>query len=398
MRRIILSKMKIKKIIVLFLVTLIFTSCQTVTPPVSPTTTLLVTITQELPPPTQVPSLTPTITFTPTLKPSLTQTPIEVAPATSSTWDGGGIWVFQEAKKAYWVIDSVTGNTLHIVPLPEGCDYRPIAYTAIILCTQASGNYSLDLETGLTKPLPSQHSIGTWLSSPDGNYLAFWAENLNKKSDTFIYNRTTEEETKLTTNIFQTFNADWFALSVQGKYYAISQMLEPYVYQAYVINGDSLDIHQVSPKGVVASGDLAWSPVRYQLVYGVTTAFREIGLNPDQIYLKDFLTGSTRLVASKPARTSYDNFWYYPIWSPDGRKLALPLEQDNICIVDLSTDAQSCYPVAHGPIISISWSPDSQKVALVVSGGYLKILDVKSGEITTTEKYSSEIIRTIFWR
>ena len=65
------------------------------------------------------------------------------------------------------------------------------------------------------------------------------------------------------------------------------------------------------------------------------------------------------------------------IWSPDSSKLALVLDQRDICVVDVTKYNPDCVlmnnPQSGNEILSLTWSPDSNNLAFFTTDGKIKV-------------------------
>lgn len=73
------------------------------------------------------------------------------------------------------------------------------------------------------------------------------------------------------------------------------------------------------------------------------------------------------------------------IWSPDSSKLALVLDQRDICIVDVVENSTSCVPItnyfkAENKVWSLTWSPDSNYIAFIRTDGEINVFSLHDHE------------------
>jgi len=81
-----------------------------------------------------------------------------------------------------------------------------------------------------------------------------------------------------------------------------------------------------------------------------------------------------------------------PAWSPDGRWIAYMSDESGeyeLWVVQSDGKGERRRVTTDGAPFrySLRWAPDSEKLSLVVKGGYLKVVDVESGEVTDVDEH-----------
>ncbi|MFT7667558.1 MAG: tricorn protease [Planctomycetota bacterium] len=90
-----------------------------------------------------------------------------------------------------------------------------------------------------------------------------------------------------------------------------------------------------------------------------------------------------------------------PTWSPDGRWIAFMSDETGeyeLYVIQSDGKGETRQVTTDGSAFrySINWSPDSTMISLLVKGGFLKIIDVESGEITAVDEHNLAQYPTTF--
>lgn len=193
--------------------------------------------------------------------------------------------------------------------------------------------YIVDVKSGKTeKHVIKLDGAFTVSWSPDGNKIAF-VGNLNEKSDIFIFDLKTRQYSQLTNDVFTDDQPSW---SPDGRYIAF-----------------------VSDRGAYLSDKDLPSDFR---MHEYDYEFRDV-------YLIDVNSGEIIRCTNTPWEEAY------PIFSPDGKKLAYTSDESgifNIYLQDLQTGEY--YPVTNiqSGVLQINWDKEANKLVYTTffQGGF----------------------------
>ncbi len=218
--------------------------------------------------------------------------------------------------------------------------------------------YILDIKTGrITKHPMKLEGAFTTSWSPDGERIAF-VGNDNEKSDIYVFHLNTEEIQKVTDDVFTDDQPSW---SPDGRCIAF-----------------------VSDRGKYISDENL--PENFRM--------SEYDYEFRDIYIADLEAGEIRRITNTPWEEAF------PIFSPDGKKLAFTSDESgifNIYLQDLQNG--DYYPITNiiSGVLQIDWDRDANKLVYTTfyQGGYdlYKIdnpLDLEPLELELT-KYAKDM-------
>lgn len=301
----------------------------------------------------------------PAASPRATTTPLPVA----DLQEVGTIWIGHSQTDSLGVVNLGSGQ-VDTLKIPARCsDFSLVFETTQVVCIGSAGQLQLlDLLTDEMRDLsiPARR----WYEiSPNGPYLTYLYYDSQTQSENIAsYGLIEDNNTLLALNITATDDT-WLTqptVSYDGQHLAVVKYAEPNDYQVFEFVPGTSQYRQLSFGERRATWDIAWSPTALQLIYGATDIEQEIGNSPNYVMLVDIVTGQTRQLAKAPDGQFYQNFWNDPIWSSDGSRVLMVLEQ-KLCVITITTGEESCTQVAEADqkINLPIWSPGGDNIAFM---------------------------------
>jgi WD40 repeat protein len=157
----------------------------------------------------------------------------------------------------------------------------------------------------------------------------------------------------------------------------------------YVMDTSTMEDEPITvPENIAATNSIEWSPNNALIALvgfyrdderalpGALTCGKEV-------LIYDPILKNVKSRIEVPKGRCYDPFYIHPlsIWSPDSSKLALVLDQQDICIIDMLGREPACslitnYYSSEHYISRLSWSPDSRYVAFIAGDDTIQVYSI----------------------
>ncbi len=141
--------------------------------------------------------------------------------------------------------------------------------------------------------------------------------------------------------------------------------------------------------------DVAWANNEEKVAIGGEdeTITNEIGSCPNYVLVYDVVAQKTQIVMHLPDKKCFDMFLLHGtpyvgpnnnIWSPNNQYIALLIQQQDICIIEVDTGNYECHTsdVSWGTVRNIAWSPDSEWIAYNTSENHVILFSMKNEQFT----------------
>lgn len=162
------------------------------------------------------------------------------------------------------------------------------------------------------------------------------------------------------------------------------------------------------PEPLYATTDsVAWAPDDSRVV--LLAAWDDVETQSEgplcgkEILLFDPKTKSVESIGGVLPDRCITEFIFYPhqVWSPDGSKIVLVLDQQDICIMDLSQKEVSCQMITNNYgsdryVRGVTWSVDSQWLAFMIGDTRLQVYSIQENKTYVIADFKgSEFARSI---
>jgi hypothetical protein len=303
-------------------------------------------------------------TVTPLALPMDNAIRFEISPELRSLNLQGHIWIRLDWKLGkYLQIDFENGDEKIIPITVPGC-VKLLPKSSDALCQSEDQTYLVNMLTRELKPLPI--TAACWdAPSPDGGFLSF--EECKSSGKDYIA-QLYDLEGQIVEPIAHFYesreNRPWNTdpvLSFNGGHLVIQNNDG-----IFEISGDN-NYKKILDNHIRATEDMAWSPTENILLFGATDIDTEVGSAINHLFLYDAESGETSLLFKASDNNYIKSFLNQEIWSPDGKQLALILDNYemstiDLCLLTIDPIKADCRPIANSEEdISIpAWSPDSK--------------------------------------
>ena len=170
-------------------------------------------------------------------------------------------------------------------------------------------------------------------------------------------------------------------------------------YQWYFIDTETMIAEPLRvPENIVATESISWAPD--DALVALVGFYRDEGSGADAgtlvcgrvAVIYDPIAQSTIQVINMPDKRCVPPFAMYSFysdkyyWSPDGSKLAMVLDQQDICIIDVLNKVDECKLITNNygteiGILGLAWSPDIKYLAYIISGNDIQVLSLEDETI-----------------
>ncbi len=181
----------------------------------------------------------------------------------------------------------------------------------------------------------------------------------------------------------------------------------------FLVDTDSMMSNTVSvPENIVATYSTEWSPDDTMIamigVYKDDESSRHVGTLAceREVLIYDPKLKQIQQSIKVPDKRCSTALATHPhhIWSPDSSRIALVLDQQDICVIDLSEDETNCHLITdnYGTdnyFASMTWSPDSNYLAFIINNEILvySITSKKTHVIGNKKDLSQYIGSNLVW-
>jgi len=154
------------------------------------------------------------------------------------------------------------------------------------------------------------------------------------------------------------------AWSPDGKHLAYTHIADGHE-QIYVMNPDGTGAEPLTPASVKTIHP-NWSPDSRSIAYCTDDDLKPPKKNSSEIYSIDLATRQSKTVITGGTNT-------YPVWSPDGKKLAFRrmLGETNSEVFVANADGSEAHNITNDPAFDgwPAWSPDGRRIAFASNRG-----------------------------
>ncbi|MEK6752892.1 MAG: hypothetical protein AABZ00_11585 [Chloroflexota bacterium] len=361
----------------------------------------------------------------PHITPSETNTPIAISTIINASINflpvlSGSLFVGSADSGEYIKLDFDNDLAFRFY-LPKYCELLSVLPRAVCETDNVSDKtevYVYDILTGQQNFI-ERKDIGTWniasseqilmytLAGPNGSEISINAYDFRSNASIYIGTFNNEE------TIFSIPRLSNSAQSMIGVDYEESSWDTDdnwYVMDASIMKAEAL----VVPENIAATDSIEWSPNNAMVALVGFYRSDEVPHAGNlrcgkEALIYDPVSKIVKLTIKVPEERCYDHFYLHPrsIWSPDSTKLALVLDQQDICIVDVSEKKPKCFLISNyyqseNYIARLAWSPDSQYIAFISGAGEIQVHSVKDNKtylIATIDNLSTLPIGSeLIWR
>lgn len=218
--------------------------------------------------------------------------------------------------------------------------------------------------------------------SPDGKYVVYGLTE-DGNTDVFVLEVGGTQMTRLTDSPAEDTSPIW---SPDGQYVLFSTNRRGAwdLWAIAVKNG--------RPAGAAFSIKYDFGNNEKHLTANGKLVFNVVGGSNDIYYVDVGPTGDT-LGEPQLIPKSFQGHRHWPMWSPDGKKIAyLRLgdyvgDRTRLCILSLADGREECIAKDLGHLERLFWAPDGKSIALIAPG--FRLLSLETGEIRTFSKSGS---------
>ena len=259
--------------------------------------------------------------------------------------------------------------------------------------------YLLDIASGEVRPLTTlgDEMVGEYdpVWSPDGQQIAFSARlldadaaNNGMNSEIMVVPAEGGHPTNLTNNAadierFPQWSPDGKSiLFLSNREFASGRNAERIYVNPFVMAADGSNLRKISDENFTFSSPV-WSPDGNDLLFSLPYNVAALTSDYDfEIYRLDIMNGQFDALTDN----AYDDL--FPVWSPDGQKIAYFSVEDNELVLRIM-DGNNARALLSGAIPAslyenydsrrvLSWSPDGTRIAAVMDADIF-LIDLASG-------------------
>ena len=287
-------------------------------------------------------------------------------------------------------------NRIDRIQLPEDCQLlatgkEAICRGSVLVDGLFAESYSLYHVSANEKQNPFINDYGKWILTSSGRLIE--SVDFNGEINTVeAYDLVTKEVIQIGT--FENRDYQYLIpfLSNSGtQMVGVEYGNDPWLLDSrwYFIEKGSMTPESILiPEPLYATTDsIAWAPDDSMVVLLAAWDDVEQSEGPlcgKEILLFDPATQAVESIGEVPPDRCITEFPFYPhqVWSPDGSKLVLVLDQQDICIKDLSKKEKPCQVITNNYgsdryVKGITWSVDSQWLAYMIGDTLLHVYSIQ---------------------
>jgi len=285
-------------------------------------------------------------------------------------------------------------NRIARIQLPEDCQILATGKEALCQDNDPGGaliRYSLYDVVKAEKQYPFKDDDGKWILTSSGRLIES-VDVTGEKKTIKAYDLVTKEVIQIGT--FENRDYQYLIpfLSNSGtQMVGVEYGNDPWLLDSrwYFMEKGSMTPESILiPEPLYATTDsIAWAPDDSMVVLLAAWDDVEQSEGPlcgKEILLFDPATQAVESIGEVPPDRCITEFPFYPhqVWSPDGSKLALVLDQQDICIKDLSKKEKPCQVITNNYgsdryVKGITWSVDSQWLAYMIGDTLLHVYSIQ---------------------
>ena len=279
---------------------------------------------------------------------------------------------------------------------PQHCKLVTIHLKAVCevdFVSDKAGIYIFDVLTG-QRAFTEIRDVGRWDVTSSDELLVYTLAGPDEigvliNAYDFITNKS---------NIAGTFDSKEMTLSIPWLSNSAKSMIgvnyetlsRDYDDEWYMMYADTMQAEPIIvPDNIAATDSIEWSP--NDALVALIGFYRD-DENPHpgtlrckkEVLIYDPVAQNIKSTVKVPENRCYTpiDFYQEGVWSPDSSKIALVLDQQDICIVYVSKGGLDCVPISNNDeteykIRSLAWSPDSNYLVFNGSDGKIQVYSVK---------------------
>jgi len=304
--------------------------------------------------------------------------------------------------------------------LPEGCQLLANGQKAVCevsAFSDISEIYVYDVQTG-QRDFAEKRDVGMWYLTSSEHLLTYThagREGIGISISAYDFRDNTSlnigtfdnKERKLAIPQLSNSAKSMIGLNYMG-------LSWDYDDEWYVMNAGAMEAELINvPANIAADNSIEWSPNDAMVAL---VGFYRDDENPHvgalrcekEVLIYDPIAKIVESRVKVPEKRCYTSIDFYPnnIWSPDSSKLALVLDQQDICIIHVSESRPVCFLISNyyktdNFVTSLTWSPDSNYVAFIVDRNHVQVYSIEDNKtyiIADTDELSSlPIGKNLVW-